>query len=312
MAFIYDLVDTWNNGATTFTAIKMNVTDTASNAASKLMDLQVGGVSRFSVGKSGNFIGGTGVSTIEGSLIFSVVGKTVEISNSASRGVVVKTGTPYSFSSGNADGTIDLTLFRDAADTLAQRRGVNAQTFNIYNTYTDASNYERGFIRWSGNALQIGCDALGTGTRRTTTIFNRDKAFSFNPRIDLRLEPDGGSNQKALSFTYGGGNFLQWGLDGIYVGNFNAGGFSVGFSALEFSAGPANGRDVAFQRSGSGVVALIDNTSGGGALEFREQTAPAAPAANRVRIYAEDDGAGKTRLMARFATGAAVQIAIEP
>ena len=42
------------------------------------------------------------------------------------------------------------------------------------------------------------------------------------------------------------------------------------------------------------------------------QTAPAAPAANGVYIYAEDDGAGKTRLMARFATGAAQQIAIEP
>ena len=37
-----------------------------------------------------------------------------------------------------------------------------------------------------------------------------------------------------------------------------------------------------------------------------------APAANGVRIYAEDNGAGKTRIMALFATGAAVQIAIEP
>jgi hypothetical protein len=49
-----------------------------------------------------------------------------------------------------------------------------------------------------------------------------------------------------------------------------------------------------------------------GYQELAEMTAPAAPATNNVRIYAEDDGAGKTRLMARFATGAAVQIAIEP
>jgi hypothetical protein len=41
-------------------------------------------------------------------------------------------------------------------------------------------------------------------------------------------------------------------------------------------------------------------------------TAPAAPAANQVRIYAEDDGTGKTRLMALFATGVAQQIAIQP
>jgi trimeric autotransporter adhesin len=50
---IFDLTDTWNAGGTTFTAIKMNVTDTASAAASLLIDLQVGGVSQFRVSKGG-------------------------------------------------------------------------------------------------------------------------------------------------------------------------------------------------------------------------------------------------------------------
>jgi hypothetical protein len=53
MAFIYDLSDTWNAGGTIFTAIKMNVTDTASAAASRLIDLQVGGTTRFGVNKTG-------------------------------------------------------------------------------------------------------------------------------------------------------------------------------------------------------------------------------------------------------------------
>lgn len=53
MAFIYDLTDTWNAGGTTFNAIKMNVTDTASAAASKLVTLQVGGSERFGVDKTG-------------------------------------------------------------------------------------------------------------------------------------------------------------------------------------------------------------------------------------------------------------------
>lgn len=47
-------------------------------------------------------------------------------------------------------------------------------------------------------------------------------------------------------------------------------------------------------------------------IEGAEMTAPAAPAANGFRIFAEDNGAGKTRLMVQFATGAAQQIAIEP
>lgn len=50
---IFDLTDTWNAGATTFTAIKMNVTDTASATGSMLIDLQYNSTSLFHVLKSG-------------------------------------------------------------------------------------------------------------------------------------------------------------------------------------------------------------------------------------------------------------------
>jgi hypothetical protein len=65
--YLHSLTDIWNNGATTFYAIRMNVTDTASASGSKLIDLQVGGVTQFNVGKNGNvvatgnFIGVNGV-----------------------------------------------------------------------------------------------------------------------------------------------------------------------------------------------------------------------------------------------------------
>jgi hypothetical protein len=49
---IADLAATWNTTGTP-TAFKVNITDTASNAASLLIDLQVGGVSQFSVTKAG-------------------------------------------------------------------------------------------------------------------------------------------------------------------------------------------------------------------------------------------------------------------
>ena len=54
MANIYDMTDTWNDGSTAFTAIKMNVTDTASDAGSLLLDLKVGGVTKASIDKNGN------------------------------------------------------------------------------------------------------------------------------------------------------------------------------------------------------------------------------------------------------------------
>ncbi len=48
-----NMTQTWNNVATTFTGYKLNVTNTASNSASLLMDLQVDGVTKFKVDKAG-------------------------------------------------------------------------------------------------------------------------------------------------------------------------------------------------------------------------------------------------------------------
>lgn len=44
---------TWNSGGVAFTGLFANITDTASDAASLLLDLQVGGASKFKVGKTG-------------------------------------------------------------------------------------------------------------------------------------------------------------------------------------------------------------------------------------------------------------------
>jgi hypothetical protein len=49
-----DIAGAWNNAAVTFTGIKQNITDTASAIGSLLLDLQVGSVSRLTIGKTGN------------------------------------------------------------------------------------------------------------------------------------------------------------------------------------------------------------------------------------------------------------------
>jgi hypothetical protein len=87
-------------------------------------------------------------------------------------GIVTGSNGYYSWTSAsnNPLGVQDLYLFRDAADTLAQRRGTNAQVFRVYNTITDASNYERGFLRWSSNVFEVGPEAAGTGTTRPMRI----------------------------------------------------------------------------------------------------------------------------------------------
>ena len=72
------LTQTWNDAADTFIGLKVNVTDTASAAASLLMDLQISGTSKFKVTKAGTLTtvgdisiqGSTGLTLIASGAIF--------------------------------------------------------------------------------------------------------------------------------------------------------------------------------------------------------------------------------------------------
>jgi hypothetical protein len=280
MAYIYNMADTWADAGTTFTAIKMNVLDTASNAASLLMDLQVGGVSRFGVRKNGTLVAGD--SAIATLALTSPTGLTNGDGISFNGGEVVvrrsnnihtifdSTGCSVRLTNGTFSLSTDTILARDAADILAQRRTTNAQAFRVYNTFTDASNYERGFVRWATNVLEIGTENAGTGSARSVSILGTSTTVSGSTLVDIKQ----GSNvvRSFAGAFYPDNTNLPLGTTSKRWGNF----FQNGYSDLI------------------------------------EISAPAAPAVNGVRIYAEDNGSGKTRLMALFATGAAVQIAIEP
>ena len=61
-----NITQTWNEGATAFTAIKLNVTDTTSAATSTLMDLQVGGASQLTIYKTGRVVSNNSISGYAG------------------------------------------------------------------------------------------------------------------------------------------------------------------------------------------------------------------------------------------------------
>lgn len=67
-------------------------------------------------------------------------------------------------------GAADLTLFRDAANTLAQRNGTTPQGSRIYNTWTNGANGEWLDIGWSSDVLYMQTIANGTGTLRSLVI----------------------------------------------------------------------------------------------------------------------------------------------
>lgn len=187
---VVDGTQTWNSAGVTFTGLKLNVTDTTSAAASLLVDLQVAAGSMFKVSKAG-------VMTIAGTKTFTKSTTNLTVSDTTdgfaylmaygvrdsnagagigdfglsepttTKGVRV-TLTSDTFvawrSSSAISGTMLTGLVSNTADILAQRRSTNAQTFQVYGTYTDASKYERAILKHTtGTGAVVAAETAGTG-----------------------------------------------------------------------------------------------------------------------------------------------------
>ena len=246
--------------STSGTGIGVNA---ASGFAGNLLDLQVAGASKFSVSSGGN-------ATIAG---FALATNGLYPGN-GSTAITQATGNGLNLVLGG--GTV--VINSDAANVLAQRNSTTAQTFNIYNTYTDASNYERMQRGYAGNVAYIDSQAAGTGTVRN---------FELRRNGTSHIQMSSGRNFFGVETTLASATQLTF-SDGT---DFNRGFVGV---------------------AGQKAVKVTDGSTAGGALQFQEMTAPAAPATNLCMLYAEDTGGGKTRLVVRFPTGAAQVLATEP
>ena len=155
------------------------------------MDLQVSGVSRFSVGKNNGAIGSTaeGTGSIAGfyasgyNLVFfgeasnlstaQVTGKALlSLAQIGGPGrMQLRSGSFLGWSSSSTDpsATTDLALFQDAAGILAQRNGTAKQALRVYNTALSGAPEwaEFDWITSGGtNTLRIGTNLSGTGAAR--------------------------------------------------------------------------------------------------------------------------------------------------
>jgi hypothetical protein len=170
---LVDLSGTWNTtGAPS--AIFCNVTDTASNASSLLLQLQTGGVNRMTLTKAG-------VATIGSS---AIAGGGTVLNLTSSYGTftanIVGGGTLSTNQAISTSGTVvaatlslnnDATLTRDAANIVAQRATTSAQILRVYNTFTSSTNFERATMGWASNILSIGTEkGSGGGTARVMQL----------------------------------------------------------------------------------------------------------------------------------------------
>jgi hypothetical protein len=186
---LLDMAQTWNTSGTP-TAIKLNVTDTASAAASLLLDLQTGGVSRLRIQKDGGiiladvasqFVFGASLATMgrtSGQAIgFGISGTPgAQVNGAGGEFRSISTGS-YSFSSHPGN------VVAAPADTVITRRGVanlrlgSADVGAITSAVT-ITIAAPGVVTWSSHGLSTGTPvvftttgALPTGITSGTTYY---------------------------------------------------------------------------------------------------------------------------------------------
>lgn len=205
------LTQTWNAAGVTFTAFKVNVTDTASAAASLLMDLQVAGSSKFNVSKAGGVAAASFASSATGAnatgLNFSVSANVISFfTNNGYQAAIaadafqVSSSAYIGWSSGSGGGgtATDTFLLRDAANTVALRNSTAYQILNLYSTYTDASNYARASLENGLATFAIKTQKAGTGG---------DLAIAIQPTGAIYLDASS-VNIRSAGFA------IRWSFDG--------------------------------------------------------------------------------------------------
>jgi hypothetical protein len=232
---VLDLAQTWNDGGTAFSGLQASFTNDASATDSSFFSIFLDATETFAIrrganaGGSATIIRGGGA----GGLTWTARTRTgggVGLNFQHTLGI----GASLEFlatASGTTQG--DVALVRDGVGVLGQRRGANAQTFNIYNTFTSDTNHERGFLKWSSNVFQIGTE-----------------------------KGSGGGTARALDFQIDGTNVFSLGRSGgpriagltNYVSNVDSVA-NIGFSTFGYVAGGANnsGGIAFYDGNGSGV-----------------------------------------------------------
>lgn len=168
----------------------------ASGFTGNLIDAQVNGASKFIVDSSG-------IGFVSSRML---IGGTLGAPDTLLlAGITSKSTGSVAWTNSSAYGTQDVILLRDAANALALRNAANAQTFNIYNTYTSGSVYERGFMRWASNVLEIGAEHLGA-TQRDLNITSSTSSLKFS-----------GSGIVMNGATAAGGNYFTAPSTGGYA-----------------------------------------------------------------------------------------------
>ena len=319
---LINVSQTWNNAAVTFTGMQFNAAGTSdanSASASLLMDLQVGGASKFNIDKQGR----ANIRGVDPQLRLGYLNESQFIIN---QGILIAASNfQFAWSSSSVGVTTsnaDLILTRkgagnlrlgaaDAATPVEQKLSVQGRTG------TDAAATAYPFT------IQ---GAQGTGAGAGGSI-----VFQVAPLGDAGSTPNGFATaltinaDRSITVAANASNLANIAMAdrgtilSMYTAAFGTqplrveapGGVSIENTTGSYLLGSA---DTRISRDAAAILGVRGGSSTAPAalsLYTYGASPPAAPAASIVRIYADTSGA-KIRLMAIFPSGAAQQIAIEP
>lgn len=272
-----DVSQTWNSGGTTFTGIKFNATSTASAAASKLLDLQVGGTTAFSVAR-------TGVATIGNSSTTGTIATLTNSSGSTNLSVTttasLQTDTPIVIAAGTATGAGKPAL----SITQTWNSGIipfDGIKLNVTDTASTAASKlldlqiagtSRAYVNKDGNLVlnanltryvTIGRSSSGDAYPgiwfTTTTPSYTNYSFLYDNPTDTSLL----NGVNGVQMRVGNNNLLKSTSSGVAVAADKPLGFSpTVYGLAELTAAP----DVALNRDAANTLALRNGTN---AQDFR-------------------------------------------
>lgn len=274
---ILSIAPTWTTNGTYAAPLLVNVTDSGTaNAASKLLDLQVGGSSKAYFAKSGAlhipgapnggnalFLAGTNYGLGYYSNGLHLGNTNAPVMYLTVTDVNLATSAFLQWSSSGWSGAPDLAVGRDAADILCQRRDTNGQSLKVYRTYTSSSTFERGTFGWHdsssdtgtvGNVLRIGTEkgSVGGTARNVSIVANGSDRLIIKPDNDHVLI--GNLRSSAVS-TY------DLGMSGVPWRTVFANKIALGASDMVAIEHQSNLIRVTNNSTGPGVFA-IDNVQG--------------------------------------------------
>jgi hypothetical protein len=242
-------------GRLVFTAFILDVNSINSGASSLFMNLRSGGSSQFSVTRTGQVTVASAIQRVDdggatypdiGSASFPVNGNNGRFGFGYFRNIDAQydvfVGSQIIFGTG--------TRLQGGANKTLELGG-NSQisgphTFNIYNTVTNATNHERGFLKWSSNVFQIGTEkGSGGGTARALE-------FQTDGVTRMTIGATGSLNVNTVG---SGNNTLQ--VDNLGVN---------GQGRLLVCAGGIHGQTLIIDPRGTGAFATINATATSGLI----------------------------------------------